>query len=356
MSPFDRTVYFIGAGATRADFPDAPLGEGLLHKVLASDTSPKSLSAFLARIYEPASITPNAPEHDRPRLDDVLTLLETAINKRAPLPSDLSYEEVVECHRLLLAGIGKTLESALGTVSGSRAGRLADHLLESSATIITTNYDIVFDNVLFDRHNVNYGVPVRSAVWRVNGHPADREDEARHYVYDVSHSLRILSGRLPLLKLNGSLNWLYCPRCDELDVSFHEKAGVAILTEPHLGRCAHGGCTARYQALLVGPSLEQRYDNRILAEVWSRAERAVAQAERIVLIGYSLPGADYLIRAMLTRHFAKRGHAVFVFTSRSPEGRSADEDFTLRYQRLFPNCTIDWGAFDAHIESLVRQK
>jgi hypothetical protein len=335
MSEVMKTVYFLGAGATHADFPAVPLGSGLLHAVLSEPSLPQDLNRLLALVFDRLSVSRGAAESARPRLDDVLTLLETALNDHGPCPQGLSLEEVRSCHRLLLAGIGKILEVALGHASGSLAARLAKLLLGTGSTIVTTNYDIVMDNVLFDRGNVNYGVSVRSAVRRGGFNADDREEEVRHFTYDVTHSLSLHQGRLPLLKLNGSLNWLYCPRCDELDVSFHEKAGAVILTEPHLGRCSAGGCTGRYQALLVGPSLEQRYENRILRETWSLAERALDEAERLVIIGYSLPEADYLIRALLARHFARRSDSVTVVDVALDSFH--EDQFEQRYKRLFPS-------------------
>src|SRR4030095_12783889 len=114
------------------------------------------------------------------------------------------------------------------------------------------------------------------------------------------------------LKLHGSLNWLYCPRCDELDVTLQKSGAMKILNDPAAGRCRGAYCTSRYEAVLVGPSLEQRYENRILSDSWTLAEQALAKADRLVVIGYSLPEADYLIRALLARHFSRRSERVTV--------------------------------------------
>jgi hypothetical protein len=67
---------------------------------------------------------------------------------------------------------------------------------------------------------------------------------------------------------------------------------LAILDEPKLRRCSQRGYTSPYESLLVGPSLERRYEHRVLRDTWARAERALRTAGALVMIGYSLPNAD----------------------------------------------------------------
>jgi len=352
MTETGETVYFLGAGATRADFATAPLGADLLHAILSTDPSSNAVRAFLESLFDASSVASDAKQEARPRLDDVLTLIDTCLSGRTPLPTALSLEELSHGKRLLVAAIGRILDATLKGSRGLVALRFAQVLRDDPQPVISTNYDIVLDNALVECESVNYGVAVRAAVGRRGAMPEVRPDELIYFVSDPGSSSLVRRGDVPLLKLNGSLNWLYCPRCDELDITVMDKGALHILDSPKMGRCGNAGCTGRYEPLLVGPSLEQRYENRILRDTWSRAEKALSAAEHLVVIGYSLPEADYLIRAMLARHFATRSQRVCVVST--PESSAHDAALTVRYRRLFPRCDFRWDGFSGIVDSLVR--
>jgi hypothetical protein len=349
-----QVTYFLGAGATRADYPSIPLMDELLHEILRSGSAESLLKSFLAEIFGPECLRPAAQAQERPRIDDVFTLIDASLSGKAPPPGGKSREVLIEARRHLIASIGRVLAKAIGEDHGRVARKFATSLPEGNTTLISTNYDIVMDNALLERSpkNVNYGVPVREAVHRRGDLIAGRFDEIHHYRPIPGSQEIIRRGGIPLLKLNGSLNWLYCPRCDELDITLLQGTGaVALLDEPKLGRCCRERCTSPYEPVLVGPSLEQRYEHRVLRDTWTRAERALLASTRLVVIGYSIPDADYLIRAMLARTFASRSHLVTVVTmpKTPPDQRLLEQ----RFKRLFPHCSFLSEGFEHFVESLA---
>ncbi len=347
------TLYFLGAGATRADHPNAPLGDDLLHVVLRDGLASQQLLQFLTLVFVSEQVDTQGDRELRPRLDDVFTLLESALAGRAPSPNGMTREALQSVRRDLVAGMAVALERALGEQASPAAERLAAHLRLHPSTVISTNYDIIIDNALLfdDQPNVNYGVALRTAVYRgvVPGPPV-RQDEVRHFRAADDDST-IKTGSIRLLKLHGSLNWLYCPRCDEADVFLGVKAAARVLTQPELGRCVAPMCTGRYEVVLVGPSLEQRYDNRILRATWAAAEQALAKASDLVIIGYSLPEADYLIRGMLARHFGRRSDNVTV-VDRGGQGGEPRLELKDRYRRLFLKANFVWEGFEGYVRQL----
>jgi len=102
-----------------------------------------------------------------------------------------------------------------------------------------------------------------------------------------------------------SLNWVYCPRCDEVDVTIGMKGAHNLLDGGMHWVCVNPYCTAKYEPLLVTPTMLKIYTNRALGELWTHCEQAVVSAGNLTFIGYSLPDPDYLIRAMLIRGLAK---------------------------------------------------
>ncbi|MCI0655638.1 MAG: hypothetical protein L0170_01025 [Acidobacteria bacterium] len=349
-----QVTYFLGAGATRADYPSIPLMDELLHEILRTGSAENLLQSFLAEIFGPECLRPEAQAQERPRIDDVFTLIDASLSGKAPSPGGKSREVLIEARRHLIASIGRAIAKTIGEDHGRVARKFATVLPEGRTTLISTNYDIVMDNALLERSpkNVNYGVPVREAVHRRGDLIAGRFDEIHHYRSIPGSQETIRRGGIPLLKLNGSLNWLYCPRCDELDITLlQDRGALTLLDEPKLGRCYLDRCTSPYEPVLVGPSLEQRYEHRVLRDTWTRAERALLASNRLVIIGYSIPDADYLVRAMLARTFAARSHLVTVVTM--PMTPSDQRILEQRFKRLFPHSTFLPEGFEHFVESFA---
>ncbi len=93
------------------------------------------------------------------------------------------------------------------------ADNFVDHLNkpDRNATIATTNYDIVIDNALLRRAgSCNYGIRLRSSNNPKSGmRPLPLLDRNQG---------PLNRGEIALLKIHGSLNWLWCPKCDEIDL------------------------------------------------------------------------------------------------------------------------------------------
>ena len=71
-------------------------------------------------------------------------------------------------------------------------------------------------------------------------------------------------------------------------------------------------------------------------------------AAHLVIISYCLSEADYLIRAMLARSFARRSEEVFVVTmSRSGFGQYLIEQ---RYRHVFAQCRFEADGFAGFVD------
>jgi hypothetical protein len=343
-----KTVYFLGAGATKADFPESPMGDELLHRVLADADRDEEVVHFLSGFYDATLLRKETPKERRPHLDDVLTAIEAPLSGRAPWPPAHSREALLTLRWRIYTAIARQVANGAGFGHGSSALALAKHAVQTGSAVISTNYDIVMDNALFHHGNVNYGVVARGCLGdTIQPNEWSARDHELRWFRLVEEDLRAKRGKVPLLKLHGSLNWLYCPKCDELDLFLEQKGALQVFENPDAGRCCSKACTGRYEPIVVGPSAEQKYTNRVLAETWNRAERELAEAEQLVVIGYSMPPADYMIRNLLARHFSRRSARVTVVTKADRQAGAGE--LKAHYRRLFPECGLIVDGFEGII-------
>jgi hypothetical protein len=151
---------------------------------------------------------------------------------------------------------------------GCRFHRALASALESGDSVISFNYDCVMDRALksnggrrWDPES-GYGFPVANGAdhWKDWGGGPDAREPIK------------------LLKLHGSLNWSRRGRDMHLMRSPYARASAADAIVPPLGR---------------KPVSEEPY-----LHAWRAARKAVQAVERLIVIGYSLPPADHLVRAL----------------------------------------------------------
>lgn len=151
--------------------------------------------------------------------------------------------------------------------------KIVRHLAQNNRlSIITFNYDLVFDFVL--RKNgtfYSYGEP-------------------------VDHVAR----KVQLLKLHGSLNWCWCPECGEIKRSLLPKPykvsefAAQRFVPLDLGTC--NKCTNHFEPFIVPPTYDKAEHHNTLQGIWQAAAASLSEAEDLYVIGYSLPDSDLFFR------------------------------------------------------------
>jgi NAD-dependent SIR2 family protein deacetylase len=155
-----------------------------------------------------------------------------------------------------------------------------------------------------------------------------------------------------LLKLHGSLNWLYCKTCHRLEIGASESRKylkvLSRLVGPSLeqsymtdsGACPT--CQRKLRPLLIAPTHLKDYRNPHLAQVWYEAERALRETARVVFIGYSLPEDDVEVIYMLKRSMAHLPPGQITVVGYDPTMPLLDaHPVGRRYRTLFGD-GIDW--------------
>ncbi|HXY78478.1 MAG TPA: hypothetical protein VEH47_06650 [Candidatus Acidoferrales bacterium] len=152
-------------------------------------------------------------------------------------------------------------------------------------------------------------------------------------------------GSIDLLKLHGSLNWAYCEQCGIVPKRLH------ALTPPELGRvlrvagpddfrlgitdafanqtCSKCSKNFREQPVIVPPTWNKGgFSSASMKTVWARAAEHLAEAEYIVIVGYSVPPTDQFFHYLyaLGTMSQTRVKKILVY--------NPDESIEERYRRL----------------------
>jgi hypothetical protein len=231
-----KTVYFLGAGASAAD--DLPLTNELNLAIAAylieTDLKSSALATYYRRMYgigtrelqkataawedflaarerqrEAANLLPNVVE--------TLSLIDLAILENTSFGSISDRDRykgpaiegpmLLEVRADMTQAIGHGVKRAGLNRPATHAKRLAARLQPNDA-VITTNWDVLIDRGVITRvrvprkrltkNNIDYGaVGERAVNWRAKDLPAT-------------------DSMFKVLKLHGSLNWFYCGRCSDL--------------------------------------------------------------------------------------------------------------------------------------------
>jgi hypothetical protein len=293
-------VYVLGAGASKAVIPDAPLMAQLLPEALnLFDEDPlyshKPWSDRVRRIKDFINDFYNLNPGTLPNLEDILTQLDDALIENRSLSKDYDLPTIRIIREDLVYTICEILRLRLDDrqARGRHLMQQFMHKLGPNDSILSLNYDIIVDNALFQYRRaryVDYGLSVRYVL--------DEGKWERSYESPVSQL-----NLPPLYKLHGSLNWLYCSSCQQLDITIYMK-GVQLIYAPDTN-VGCPDCRGHYDPLIITPTLLKAYNNIMLREAWRRAEDKISKADEIVFIGYSLPYADTHLRCMLSRALYK---------------------------------------------------
>jgi hypothetical protein len=297
-----RPIVIIGAGASIHS--GLPGTAGLLPRAFQKEENRevlKDLDEFLCKHFHLPSVEDE--QRPYPALPLLLGLLDDAISQEHHFSPKWDVDKLRHVRRLV--------EYAIYTVVGEKPGddqpyyrRLLEWVAPADSsyepTLISVNYDLLADDAFIEtsRH--------RPGGVRFPEYGCDIATE--EYLKGEKF------GRL--LKLYGSLHWLYCPACQRMDAAFYSKDHLAsvvgrafnaeLLSEAFLPStkgyaCTTPHCESRMRPVLIAPSPMREYRIPHMAQVWYAAERALQQADRAIFIGYGIPWSDLQVIYILKR-------------------------------------------------------
>lgn len=325
-----RTIIVLGAGASAAD--GAPLQSELFRKYFQSATLRDSVEATMQQDLENYfnklwGINVNADDLGNmkfPTFEEALGLLEIA-HARGEFFKGLSWSGQLlgrarELRSHLTALIALIIKEKLRR-DCPKHRELVSKLQQSgeflSTVFLSLNYDIIIDNAI---EHVTGEIPD----YRVSFSP-------QPYRNGVNWQPCV-----KLLKLHGSLNWLFCAVCNTLSLYPGQKAAAGLPIAPLSFRCT--ACHEVQIPIIIPPTFFKVMSNLYLQQIWKEAEEAIRQAERIVFCGYSFPDADIHLKYILKRAEVNRNGtppSIFIVNEHRKKKKQQREQEKDRYERFF---------------------
>ncbi len=317
MSKMKKDVFIFGAGLSKA--VGAPLQSEILPELLNYNS--KKLDQTLQGIYvenlekvkmflEKHLLVDIVNQHDLIELEDIFTPIDKAIITNSSY-RNLSTIEVIEIRRSINIVISIYMTDILNKINSNNSfiqdfanfivGR-KERSKEDNISFITTNWDIIFDSCLIR------GIGDKKGIIDYCTYIAPYyEDE------NVLPPLRAIGQgyfNIKLLKLHGSLNWLFCTRCGRLYVTYFEKISIHEFSQGPCCRLCNnnyshessidGGGKLVNQILM--PTYIKDLNNVQIKQIWQNASVELSESTQIIFIGYSFPTADFELRQLLSKN------------------------------------------------------
>lgn len=341
-----KSVYFLGAGASKAsDFKLPTMGEFFTEKDFKSDNYPE-LHKFIKRVFHKTPI-------EKLNLEDVVTRLELSIDRFGAFgehPEPYLHVARREFDRYVHERL------SYKPVNGNHKCQKHEVLLgqmKDKDSIITLNYDLVVDYTLYEISKSPEGkLP--------HGCLLDR-------MYSLLGKTTLIHGERPslyysdfgvghYLKLHGSIDWLYCshPPCGNHQLFFPNPVDWKEETHNSPGEpCIL--CGSPLVSVIIPPTMNKTFiEYPKLGLLWTLAWKEIRAADKLVLIGMSLPESDYYLKWLINSAISAREKPPLIGVVNRDETVREKRDETVRekIKKLVGESPEYLGDFCKYIEDI----
>lgn len=136
------------------------------------------------------------------------------------------------------------------------------------------------------------------------------------------------SNPIPLIKLNGSLDWGICEACGCLHLYYPFMHGKFYNNKA----CTKQRCGGKVTPFIVIPYEKERIDS-----LWNAAKNHLKEAGQVTVIGYSFPGYDKDVIELFRDALDINVRLEVVDVYRNDRNKYGTEYFKKRYKELFPD-------------------
>jgi NAD-dependent SIR2 family protein deacetylase len=292
-----KTVIFLGAGASAAE--GAPLQKDLFREYFKKmvgqhdyDEMNRELATYFQLVFSLDCDNGDLDRLDFPTFEEALGVVDLALVRNESLKYFHNIYHATNSNRLafirqyLVFLLARVIDDKLRKSKGIHS-MLVKNLSKLGALVntsfISTNYDILIDNALVDQYpriSIDYGIDFANF---------DRKGDWS----------RPQKNAIQLLKIHGSLNWLFCSTCNTVTLTPKEKGIIRLFTRIDESYCKD--CETVFSPIIIPPTFYKDMSNVYLQTIWNKVEKVLRESKHIVFCGYSFPDADIHIKYLLKR-------------------------------------------------------
>ncbi|HMQ70770.1 MAG TPA: hypothetical protein PKC58_17475 [Ignavibacteria bacterium] len=361
-----KIVYVLGAGYSyNANFP---LQAEILSRIYQLD---KNITGdaidFLTSIYG---------KKDLPALEDVYTLLDSAVSRRENFHG-LDFNDLDNIRDNLTRSILYIMHSSSANFFNNYSGKFPPIISDRKSNLITNKvrsfYNANAEHFIRERISngrksdafsiisLNWDTLLEDSIYECKKHLNGKYNVDIDYccytnpLKDSPHTNSLVQRsrdiyNIKILKLHSSVNWLLCPNCNRLFTGLGSKEDIWTLYMETI-KCPKCSWESDFIAskktptlmpFLISPTFLKNVDsNTHINMIWHNAFVELSEADKIVIIGYSLPEADYKIRTLLKRSIKKNSYIEIILKRKDNFTKNSDESLrkfypSERYKCFFP--------------------
>jgi len=256
---------------------------------------------------------------DFPTFEECLGMLDLA-NLQGQSFKGYDQEKINKIRFALIFLIAELLDNRKLTEINHK--KLIDRLKSENrlkeTAFISLNYDIIIDNILTDLYpefHIDYGINFINFRRLNDWLPPDPEKS------------------ILLLKLHGSLNWLYCPTCNHIELFQKENSSIKLFFENHKETCKNCGTPMKF--VIIPMTYYKEMSNPFIQQIFLKADEILRQAKKIFICGYSFPDADIHIKYLLKRAERFNGKTPEIYVINDHKDKTGQEEEKQRFTRFF---------------------
>jgi len=315
-----RDTWFLGAGASMRS--GAPLTKQFipwLYEEGQKETRLSQLCLFISDLFG-SNLKLSPPLY--PKFEQILSFVDAAISDGQFFSAKYDSKKLLELRSDINYLIWRMLEKSLPSLNSPTFTQFVK-MAGPDSLFLTVNYDVLLDQcILSEYKNINYGMRFSRMYYQTQA---------------------IENTHTPLLlKLHGSVNWLYCPTCESL-YCYADEPSIRRIFDPEPVICAYDQTYLR--GVLISPTWQKDYKLAPINLMWIKASKLLRDTERITFIGYSLSDIDMKILYMLKRStFNNVKQPRIRVIDPEPTGKIAK-----RYQRIFGDIEYHCLSFEEFV-------
>jgi len=291
-----RRVYLLGSGFSKAIHSEMP--------VLANLTTP--IESMITAAAAPPRLRPADFGNDVERWLSHLASPPPWVSPAEALRDQATF---LDASRMLAEVITTAQIKALSAPPPDWLTTLVRYWRRLKETVITFNYDVLVERGYMHTSTIDGDRRFAVDLYALPLAPLQTRGSSIAGI-----------GRSPsfrLLKLHGSTNWFYSgPGAGPSDMIYdsglyelHWPAAAHDIVDPDIDVL-----TADKTPLLIPPVAVKTafYENSALQVQWQAAARAISEAEEVVLMGFSVPMTDLLVRDLIATNLPNSAGVVVV--------------------------------------------